>query len=139
MANPKSDRTWTLVIALVIVALFGLVLLVGQQYLGYSGLAFELLAYGLSIVALILAVLSVINGIRQGRVMKRIVHDVHKAVTDISEVADTNEKIRRKLSEDHHMNRIIAEVLGEYGLGEDQKTRQKIARRVSRRLKKSSK
>ena len=135
----RIQRSWVLIIALVVVALAGLVLLFGRQYLGYGGLAYELIAYGISVIALVLAVLSVLNSVRQGRIMRRMVRDVHHAVAELEDVSQTSAKIQRQLGKDYRMNQAIAEVLAEHGVGENEKVRQKIARKVARRLKKRSK
>lgn len=137
MAKRKESPTWLLAFAFLFVLVAGLALILGQQIYGYSGLAFEVFAYGLSIVALTLAALSAVSSWRQFRIMKKMVRDVHKAVAEIEDVSATNESIRRKLGEDYRMNQAIAEALAEHGVGENSDIREKIARKVARRLKKS--
>lgn len=132
----KTDKTRILIIAFAAVVLIGFVLLIGRQLFAFSGLAFEILTYVLSIAAIILAVLSVLNSIRQGRAINRMVRDVHAAVAELREVSDSNDKMEHELSEEYHMNKVIIDVLAEYGIGENHRMRQTVAKRVSHRLKK---
>lgn len=133
----KPDRTRVLVVILAIVVLVGIVLLIGRQVFNYSGFAFDLLTYILSIVALVLAILSVVNSFRQNRILGRMVRDVHASIAELKEVSRSNDKIEREISEEYEMNKIITDVLSEYGIGENEKIRRSIAKRASRRMKKS--
>lgn len=132
----KPDKTRTLIVVLAITVLVGLGLLISRQVFEYGGLAFDVLTYVLSIAALVLAIVSVTNSIRQNRVMRRMVRDVHAAVLELQEVAASNDKIEREISEEYHMNKVITDVLSEYGIGEDEHVRRTIAKQVSHRLKK---
>lgn len=130
-------KTRTLVIILTIVVLLGIALLVSRHAFGYSGFAFDLLTYVLSIVALVLAILSVVNSIRQNHKLDRMVRDVHATIAELKEVSDSNTKIEHEIDEEYRMNKVITDVLAEYGIGDNEKVRRSIARRTSRRLKKT--
>lgn len=132
----QPDKTRILIIVLAIVVLVGVGLLITRQVFEYGGLAFDVLTYVLSIVALVLAIVSVTNSLRQNRVIRQMVRDVHAAVVELRDVAASNDKIEREISEEYHMNKVITDVLSEYGIGEDEHVRRTIAKRVSRRLKK---
>jgi len=119
-----------------LVILLGLILIISRQFFPYSSLVFDVLTYALSILALVLAVLSVVNSIRQNRAMGRMVHDVHAAIAELKEITLSNEKIERELSDEYRMNKVITDVLSEYGIGDNERVRKSIAKRVSRRLKK---
>ena len=133
------SKTNTLIVAFAVVVLVGIVLLISRQVFDYSGLAFDVLTYVLSIVALVLAVLSVLNTVRQGRKINQMVRDVHAAVTELKEVSVSNDKIEREVNEEYHMNKVITDVLSEYGIGDSKKVRHSIARKVTRRMKKTTK
>lgn len=137
MATKKLNKTNILIITFGVVVLAGFALLITRQSSGFSGLAFEIFAYSLSIAALILAVLSVLNTIRQGRAINRMVRDVHAAVAELKEVSISNDKIEREISDEYRMNKVITDVLSEYGIGDDKKVRRSIARKVTRKMKKS--
>lgn len=132
----KIQHTKTLVVLLMLVILLGLILIISRQFFPYSSLVFDVLTYALSILALVLAVLSVVNSIRQNRAMGRMVHDVHAAIAELKEITLSNEKIERELSDEYRMNKVITDVLSEYGIGDNERVRKSIAKRVSRRLKK---
>lgn len=134
----KPDKTKVLIGALLAVVLIGIILLVSQQVFNYSGLAFDLLTYVLSIVALALAILSVINSIRQNRILGKMVREVHSSIAELKEVAESTDEIEHELREEYRMNKVITDVLSEYGIGDDPKVRHAIARHVTRRLKKTS-
>ncbi len=135
----KFSRTNSLIIAFAVVVLIGVILLISRQVFDYSGIAFDVLTYVLSIVALVLAVLSVLNSVRQGRMINRMVRDVHAAVAELREVSVSNDKIEREINEEYHMNKVITDVLSEYGIGDSKKVRHSIARKVTRRMKKVNK
>lgn len=135
-ATIKLNNAKTLIFLLVAVILLGLALIISRQFFSYSGLVFDVLTYSLSILALVLAVLSVVNSIRQNRAMNRMVHDVHAAIAELKEITVSNEKIERELSDEYRMNKVITDVLSEYGVGNNERMRTSIAHRVSRRLKK---
>lgn len=132
----KRWETKYLIYALSGVVLLGLGLLLARQVFDVAGVAFDVMTYILSVVALALAVLSVVNSVQQQRAMRRMVHDVHTALSEIEGVADTNQAIERKVRDEHRLSTAIAEVLAEYGMGENEKIRKKIARRVGKKLKK---
>lgn len=131
------NKTNLIITAFVIVVLAGLVLLISKQTFGFGGIVFDIFTYVLSVVALILAVLSVLLNMRQGRMINRMVRDVHAAVSELKEVSTSNDKIEREINEEYHMNKVITDVLSEYGIGDDKKIRRAIARKVSHRMKKS--
>lgn len=135
----KLSTTHVLVSCFVVVIFIGLGLLISRQVFNYSGLAFDVLTYILSVVALVLAVLSIINTLRQGRKINQMVRDVHNAVGELKQVAESNDKIEKEISEEYRMNKVITDVLSEYGYGESKRVRHAIARKVSRRMKKQSK
>lgn len=132
----RRDKTRILIIVLAMIVLVGLGLLISRQIFDYGGLAFDVLTYILSIAALVLAIVSVMNSIRQNRVMRLMVHDVHAAVLELQSVTKSNVKIEREIRDEYRMNKVITDVLSEYGIGDDEKVRRKIAKRVSHRLKK---
>lgn len=135
----KLNSPNTIIIAFIAVVIVGIALLISRQVFDYSGLAFDVLTYILSVVALVLAVLSIINSMRQGRKINRMVRDVHSAVAELKEVSDSNEKIEKEISEEYRMNKVITDVLSEYGFGESKRVRRAIARKVSIRMKKAAK
>ncbi len=134
----KLDKTKILIGALFAVVLVGLILLVGRQVFSFSGLAFDVLTYVLSIVALALAVLSVANSIRQNRILGKMVHEVHTSIAELKEVAESTDEMEREMREEYRMNKVITDVLSEYGIGDDPKVRHAIAKRVTHRLKKTA-
>lgn len=131
-------KTNLIITAFIVVVLAGIGLLVGRQIFGVSGIVFDIFTYVLSVVALILAVLSVLLNMRQGRIMNRMVRDVHTAVNELREVSMSNDKIEHEIDEEYHMNKVITDVLSEYGIGDNTKMRRAIARKVGKRMKKVS-
>lgn len=129
----KSDKTRILIIALSAVVIIGLVLLLSRQVFDFGGLAFEILTYVLSVIALILAVLSVVNGIRQGRVMRSIVKDVH---AELKQMSVLNDKIEQGIREDQEVNKVVTEILSRYGLDNDDRIHRKITHRTHKHIKK---
>lgn len=129
----RSNKTRILIVALSAVVIIGLVLLLSRQVFDFGGLAFEILTYILSAVALLLAVLSVANGIRQGRIMRSIVKDVH---AELRQMSDLNMKIEQGIREDQEVNKVVTEILAKYGLEADAHIHKKITRRTHKHIKK---
>ncbi len=122
-----------LIIALIIVVTVGLVLLVSRYVYNYGGVAYEAFTYILSIVALVLAILSVVNGLRQGRAMKRIVRDVHE---ELRQVTNLSEKIEEGIKEDQQVNRAVASILAKYGVEDTPKIRRTVKHKTLKHIKK---
>ena len=136
MKKPLSkslNKSQLLAVGLALVVLLGLGLLLSRQVFDFGGLAFEILTYALSVVALVLAVLSVVNGIRQGRVMRSIVYDVH---IELKQIATLNAKIEQEIQEDHKMNAVVKDILSRYDIDETEKLHKTVARRTRKRIQK---
>lgn len=132
----KPDKTRLLIIILLTIVIVGVALIMSRPIFNYSALAFDVLTYIVSIVALALAVLSVLNSLRQNRILSKMVHDVHASIAELQGVAQSTDEIEREIREEYHMNKVITDVLSEYGIGDTPKIRHSIARHVARRLKK---
>lgn len=136
-AMMKADKTRLLIIILLVIVVVGIALIMSRPVFNYSALVFDLLTYVVSIVALALAILSVLNSMRQNRILKKMVRDVHGSIAELQEVAQSTDAIEREIREEYHMNKVITDVLSEYGIGDTSRVRRSIARRVARRLKKT--
>lgn len=133
----RANTSKAVTIGLIVVIVVGFALLISRHFFQLSGIVFEIFTYTLSVIALILAIISVANSVRQARIMNRMVREIHAAITELKEVTDSNEQIEAKLREEYHMNKVITDVLSEHGIGDTKKTCALIARKVTRRLKSS--
>lgn len=131
----RADTSKAVTIGLILVIIVGFALLISRHFFQLSGIIFEVFTYALSVIALILAIISVANSVRQARIMNRMVREIHAAITELKEVTNSNEQIEAQLREEYHMNKVITDVLSEHGIGDTKKTRALIARKVTRRLK----
>ena len=127
------NNTQLLIGGLAVVVVIGLGLLISRRVFDYGGLAFEILTYALSIVALLLAVLSVVNGLRQGRIMRSIVQDVH---AELKQMASLNAKIEQDIHEDQEVKKAVANILARYGIDETEQIRKKVTKKTRKHIKK---
>ncbi len=133
MASHRAERIfYILLILITIVAFIGLFLLIMQAKTAELAL-FELLAFSISITAVILAILGAISNVHQARVTRRIVRDLHQAVEELHDINADNESIKRAIGRDYALAKDIAEALAEAGMLDDD-ARHQVARQVEHKV-----
>lgn len=123
----KTEKVlWILLYAVIFVAIIGASILVWQG--STSELAiFELLAFSVSITALVLATLSAINNVQQMRTTRSLLKEMRAAIRELQALNHENEMIKRKVYEGYNQSKGIVHALEEAGLTEAeqvQKTQQ---------------
>lgn len=118
----------------IVVAIVGsLILLVTRKDAGPS-LAFDLLAYAISVMALVLTTLQSIAIARQVRLTRHSAAKVTEAVNKIEELVVADKKLTKIIRQDSELDAEIVLALADYGIGKNNTEREKIAKSVSKKI-----
>ena len=124
----------TILRIIVLIAVIGLIaLLISKRNAGPS-VAFDLLAYIVSITALVLTTLQSISIARQVRITRHAAGKITEAVNKINELAQVNEKLSKTVAKGQKLDEAIAEVLSYHAVGASKEERQKITRSIIKKL-----
>lgn len=124
-----------LLVLVLCAALVGVVFLLSYAESAHLAV-FELTAFGISIVAVALAVLGSITSIHQTREVRKIARHIEKAIAGLGEIDRDNESIKRKINQDYALSRAIADALAEAGIIEDDAKRHAVAGKIERNIRK---
>jgi hypothetical protein len=118
----------------IVLAIVGsLILLVTRKDTGPS-LAFDLLAYVISIMAVVLTTLQSIAIARQVRLTRHSAAKVTEAVNKLEELVVTDKKLTKIILKDSELDAQIVLALADYGVGKSAQEREKIAKFVSKKI-----
>lgn len=96
--------------------------------------AFDLLAYVISFVALILTTLQSISIAQQVRITRHASAKITEALHSIEELVAVDKKLSREVARDAALDEQIIAVLAKHGVGENGEQREKIAKAVARNV-----
>ena len=118
----------------IVLAIVGsLILLVTRKDTGPS-LAFDLLAYVISIMAVVLTTLQSIAIARQVRLTRHSAAKVTEAVNKLEELVVADKKLSKIILKDSELDAQIVLALADYGVGKSAQEREKIAKFVSKKI-----
>ncbi len=118
----------------IVLAIVGsLILLVTRKDTGPS-LAFDLLAYVISIMAVVLTTLQSIAIARQVRLTRHSAAKVTEAVNKLEELVVADKKLTKIILKDSELDAQIVLALADYGVGKSAQEREKIAKFVSKKI-----
>lgn len=135
----SDNRAYMVLHVLLVVVLFaalvGMVLLLSQAQ-SMEMAIFELTAFTVSIIAVVLAVLGMITGMHQVQTVRQISKDIRGTLRELKELDRDNEVIKRKLNQDYALSQDIAEALAEAGIIEGDDKRRMAARKIEHKIRK---
>lgn len=138
MSSPRAERIlYALLVVVGVFALGGIVLLLIQAE-SYHLALFELTAFSVSVLAVMLAVLGSIASIHQTRAVRKIAKDIRGAVRELKDLDRDTESIKRKLRQEYALSRVIAQSLAEAGIIEDDSKQQEVAGEIERKIRKKT-
>lgn len=120
-------------ITIVIAIIGSLILLITRKDAGPS-LAFDMLAYAISVMALVLTTLQSIAIARQVRLTRHSAAKVTEAVNTIEQLIAADKKLTKVIRQDSELDAEIVMALADYGIGKNAKEREKIARSVAKKI-----
>ncbi len=101
-----------------------------------SDIAFSLIAFFISVAALVMTTLQSVSILRQVRVTKRAAHLVQQSSDMIELLVKEDKTMERVLREDLALDKEIIAALEEHGVGESAGERQAVARTIKKKLRK---
>lgn len=118
--------------------IFIVLALVGIAALVYTSLtsnstdtAFSLIAFMISVAALIMTTLQSISISRQLRITERAMELMREADTQLEELVDEDKKLSQEIRQDLVLDRQIVEILEDVGIGDTTEERHEVARRIA--------
>lgn len=138
MSSKKAEKILlALLIVVGISSLIGVTILIGQAK-SIELAIFELLAFGISVIAVLLAVIGAITSVQQTRSMRKIAHDIKETIHGLQGLDADTESIKRKLQQDYSIAKDIAEALADAGIMvNDHKDRKNLAEHIEKKFKKT--
>lgn len=124
---------------IILVALVGLAILVFANIdEDPSQLTFSMIAFCIGVAALLVAILQGVAISKQMQMTERAAREVRETGEQLKNLVRNNMKLEREIEEDIQLDHKIISVLKEYGLGEDDQVRHKVARHIALKLGKTS-
>ena len=142
MSSYKNDRSRYLLLA----KIFVIVSVIGAGMLIYasvgddpSHLAFSLIAFVISVAALIMTTLQNLSISRQVRMTERAARLVHETAEQLELLVKEDRRLEREIREDIKLDRAIIAVLEDHGIGDDDAQRHSVAEKITSKLKEVAK
>lgn len=133
----KDDRRFysNLLKVFVVLALFGIVVLVYTSLASDpTDIVFSLIAFMISVAALMMTTLQSLSISRQLRTTEHAMELMRAASAQLEELADEDKKLSGEIRQDLLLDRQIVEVLEEVGVGDNAEERREVARRIALRV-----
>lgn len=125
-----------------LVRVFVIISVIGAAILIYtslqddpSNLAFSLIAFVISVAALVMTTLQSLLIARQMRVTQKAARLVHETSEGLKHLVQEDQKLEREIRQDITLDHEIIAVLEEFGVGDDEDERRKVAARITKKLK----
>lgn len=136
----KDTRSKYLLFAkiIVVVAAFGLGILIYAN-IGDDPkhLAYSMIAFIISVAALLLTVLQSTSIARQVQLTERAAHDIRATEERLASLIKDDHKLAREIHEDIELDHEIISILEEHGVGSNAEERHHVARKITQHLKNS--
>ena len=130
-------RYFLLARIIILVSLIGLGILVfaniGEDP---SHLTFSLIAFGISVAALLVTVLQSITIARQMQLTQKAVREVRETGEQLKSLVTNDHRLVQEVHKDIKLDREVIAALEEHGLGANDSERRKVAKIIARKLKK---
>lgn len=99
-----------------------------------TDIVFSLIAFVISVAALIMTTLQSLSISRQVRITERAMELMRATDSQLEDLVDEDKKLSREIREDLALDRKIVEVLEEVGVGDTLEDRHEVARRIASRV-----
>lgn len=137
----RNDRTKYILLArvFVLLAFVGIGVLIFTN-LGHdpSQVAFSLIAYVISVAALIMTTLQSLSISRQVQTTERAARLVHETAEQLKALVAEDHRLEREIRQDIRLDHEIIAILEEHGVGESDDERHQVASRIAQKLSTSS-
>ena len=99
-----------------------------------SQLAFSLIAFIISVAALIMTTLQSLSIARQVQLTERAAREVRETGTQLEALIREDHRLEREIRQDIKLDHEIIAVLEEHGVGDDDEQRHVVAKRIAQKL-----
>lgn len=133
----KNTQTFyiNLVRVFVIIAVVGVAILIYTSLQDDpSNLAFSLIAFVISVAALVMTTLQSLSIARQVRITEKAARLVHETSKELKYLVTEDRKLEKEIRQDIVLDREIIAVLEEFGIGESEEERRKVATRITKKV-----
>jgi hypothetical protein len=124
-----------------LVRIFIVVAVIGVAILIYtslqddpSNLAFSLIAFVISVAALVMTTLQSLSIARQVRITEKAARLVQETSGELKYLVKEDRKLEHDIRQDIKLDHEIIAVLEEFGIGENEDERRKVATRITKKL-----
>ncbi len=134
--NDKSEQIFFVLLRIFVgIAIVGLmVLFLTNLDKRPSDIAFSLIAFFISVAALVMTTLQSVSILRQVRVTKRAARLVQESSDTIQLLIKEDKTMEKALREDLALDKEIIEALEEHGVGNNEDERAAVAKTIKKRL-----
>lgn len=133
----RNDRTKYLLLArvFILLAFIGIGILIFTN-LGHdpSQIAFSLIAYVISVAALIMTTLQSLSISRQVQTTERAARLVHETAQQLKALVAEDHRLEREIRQDIRLDHEIIAILEEHGVGNSDAERHQVATRIAQKL-----
>lgn len=130
-----KGRYFLLARVIVLIALIGLGLLIftniGEDP---SHVTFSLIAFAISVSALLVTILQSITIARQMQITERAAHDVRETGEQLKALISNDNRLVKEVHEDIELDHDIIDILEEHGVGENEEVRHHVAKRIAQKV-----
>ena len=99
-----------------------------------SNLAFSLIAFVISVAALVMTTLQSLSIARQVRITEKAARLVHETSEELKALVKEDRKLEKEIRQDIVLDHEIIAVLEEFGIGESEDDRRKVASRITKKV-----
>lgn len=134
--DKKSDRVFFILLQIfVAMAVVGLIVLIVTNYgKNPSDIAFSLIAFIISVAALVMTTLQSVSISKQVRTTNRAARLVRESTDQLSALVKEERIIEKEIRKDIAMDQEIVGILEEYGIGDNKDERQAVATSIAKKV-----
>ena len=99
-----------------------------------SHLVFSLIAFVISVAALIMTTLQSLSISHQVRVTEKAARLVHETAQQLEQLVKEDHRLEREIREDIKLDRAIIAILEEHGVGDTDEARHAVAQRIAMKI-----
>ncbi|MDB5177870.1 MAG: hypothetical protein JWO61_253 [Candidatus Saccharibacteria bacterium] len=99
-----------------------------------SNLAFSLIAFVISVAALVMTTLQSLSIARQVRITEKAARLVSETSVELKYLVKEDRKLEKEIRQDIVLDHEIIAVLEEFGIGESEEDRRKVATRITKKI-----
>lgn len=133
----KNDRTFYLLLVKIYIVLSAVglgALIYTSTQTSPSNLAFSVIAFVISVAALVMTTLQSLSIARQVRITEKAARMVQETGEELRYLLKEDRKLEKEIRQDIVLDHEIIAVLEEFGIGDSEDDRRNVAQRISKRV-----